>query len=222
MVTKKKVTMMATLTTQAIADYNRMVASANKRLQRLEKLSTQKGYEGVKNWAYRLAIADIKALRGSGKTRFPTVSAKSAGLTGKEASALLLKMRRAEKAIQSFESLPTSTKTGIKRAYEKQAKSFSEGVSTEDHKIEFTVKQLAVAFESGLWSMLKDSGFGSGTTRKIIATIKENAKDLQKLREQGKAMRFKGDTDGYGDRINQWLSGNREAARALGRYLNSV
>lgn len=213
---------MPTLSAQAIADYNKLVSTANKRLQRLEKLSEQKGYEGVKNWAYRLAMADIKALRGSGSTRFPTVSAKSAGLTGKEASALILKMRRAEKAIQSFKELPTSTKSGIERAYRKQAKTFGENISTKEHKVEFSVKELASAFESGLWSQLMHSGFGSDTTRRIIATVKESAQDLQKLREQGRAMRFSSDVGGYGNRINAWLEGNREAARALGRYLSSI
>lgn len=205
------------LTPQGLEDYRKLVQAANKRLQRLEKLSQQSGYQGVKNWSYRTAMADIQGLRGAGKSRFPNMP-KTIPTDPRQAAALEVRMRRATKAAEAFMEAPTSTKSGIDTTYRKQASSFSQGAGAE-----FSAKDLAGVFESGLWQSLRTAGYGSETTRRIIGEIKQNASELKKLRERGRAMRFSDESSGeYGDRINDWLDGNRSAARVLGRYLSAI
>lgn len=204
------------ITAQALEEYRLLAQAANKRLQRLEKLSQQKGYQGVKNWSYRTAMADIQGLRGAGKSRFPTMP-KTIPTDPRQAAAMEVRMRRATKAAEAFMAAPSSTKSGIDTTYRKQAQSFSQGAGAQ-----FNAKDLAGVFESGLWQALRTAGYGSETTRRIVGEIKKNADELKKLRERGRAMRFSDDSSPYSDRINDWLDGNKSAARVLGKYLSAL
>lgn len=203
------------LTPESLETYRLAAQAANKRLQRLERLSRQPGYENAKNWAYRSAMSDIHALRGEGARRFPSLPKKLPTDPAKLAE-LEVKLRRSTKAIERFREMPTSTKSGIKRSYKNRAESFSKGAG-----VEFTPDDLAGVFESGLWQMLRSAGFGSETTRRVIGEINDNREDLQKLRDQKRAMRLSSESE-YGDRLNEVLAGNRSAARILGKYLNSI
>lgn len=203
------------LTQESLESYRLAAQAANKKLQRLERLSRQPGYENVKNWAYRSAMSDIHALRGEGARRFPSLPGKIPTDPAAQAK-LETQIRRSMKAIEHFREMPTSTKSGIKRSYKNRAKSFSQGAG-----VEFTADDLAGVFESGLWQMLRSAGFGSETTRRVIGEIQDNKADLQKLRDRKRAMRLSPDTE-YGERLNEFLQGNKSAARVLGRYLDSV
>lgn len=203
------------LTQDSLEAYRLAAQAANKRLQRLERLSRQPGYENVKNWAYRSAMSDIQALRGEGARRFPSLPSRIPSDPAGRAN-LETQIRRSMKAIERFREMPTSTKSGIKRSYKNRAKSFSQGAG-----VEFTADDLAGVFESGLWQMLRSAGFGSETTRRVIGEIQDNKADLQKLRDQKRAMRLSSESE-YGDRLNEVLAGNRSAARILGKYLDSI
>lgn len=203
------------LTPERLETYRLAAQAANKRLQRLERLSRQPGYENAKNWAYSSAMSDIHALRGEGARRFPSLPKKLPTDPAKLAE-LEVKLRRSTKAIERFREMPTSTKSGIKRSYKNRAESFSKGAG-----VEFTPDDLAGVFESGLWQMLRSAGFGSETTRRVIGEIQDNSEDLQKLRDQKRAMRLSSESE-YGYRLNEVLAGNRSAARILGKYLDSI
>ena len=203
------------LTPESLETYRLAAQAANKRLQRLERLSRQLGYENAKNWAYRSAMSDIQALRGEGARRFPSLPGKMP--TDPTAQAKLeMQIRRSMKAIEHFRELPTSTKSGIKRVYKNRAKSFSQGAN-----VEFTADDLAGVFETGLWDTLMANGFGSETTRRVIGMIKDDKEKLRKLRKQKRSMRLSPD-DAYGERVNELLEGNRSAVRILGKYLDSI
>jgi hypothetical protein len=203
------------LTPEILEAYRLEVQATNKRLQRLERLSTQSGFEGAKNWAYRSAMSDIKALRGASARRFPSAPKQipSDPLARAKIETLI---RMSRKAMERFREMPTSTKTGIKQSYKNRAESFSKGAG-----VEFTPDDLAGVFESGLWQMLRSAGFGSETTRRVIGEIADNREDLQKLRDQKRAMRLSSESE-YGDRLNEVIAGNRSAARVLGKYLDSI
>lgn len=203
------------LTPESLESYRKLSQAMNKRLQRLERLSAQPGYEGAKNWAYRSAMSDIKALRGAGAKRFPSAPKQIPADPAARAK-LETQIRMSRKAMERFREMPTSTKSGIKRSYKNRAKSFSQGAG-----VEFTADDLAGVFESGLWQMLRSAGFGSETTRRVIGEIQDNKADLQKLRDQKRAMRLSSESE-YGDRLNEVLAGNRSAARILGKYLDSI
>jgi hypothetical protein len=79
-----------------IVDFSKLVRRANQRLLALEKLSGQKGFEAVTEYAYKAAQRDIKAL----------------GLSGNRFSRRILSnksdMRKAYNAVQRFLDTPTS------------------------------------------------------------------------------------------------------------------
>lgn len=204
------------ITPESIKTYNRMVEQVNRQMRRLVQHAKESGDRGSLNWAYRTAVADTQAIYGAGSTRFRKVSEKMLKDADSRASAEVM-MRRATKAMEEFRSMPTYSIKGIKETYSKQAESFSKGAGTE-----FTADDLAGVFETGLWQMLISAGYGSETTRRMVGEIKQNAEDLKKLRKQKKAMRFTPESGEYAERLNDLLSGDRSAARVLGRYLDSI
>lgn len=203
------------LTPESLESYRKLSQAMNKRLQRLERLSKQPGYKAATNWAYQAALSDIRALRGEGARRFPSLPKKLPTDPAK-LTELEVKLRRSTKAMERFRDLPSGTKTGLHTVYDNMAESFSEGAETE-----ITADDLAGVFETGLWDTLISAGFGSETTRRVIGMIKDNKEKLRKLRKQKRAMRLSPD-EAYGERVNELLEGNRSAARILGKYLNSI
>ena len=92
--------------------YHRIAKVADQRLNRLEKLSQEKGFEGVTEYAYRNAQ---KALDVWGGNRFNTKMPESANLRNEKIADMI-----------HFIESKTSTKGGIVNTYEKRAKTLSE------------------------------------------------------------------------------------------------
>jgi len=92
--------------------YHRIAKVADQRLNRLEQLSKEEGFEAVTEYAYRHAQ---KALDVWGGTRFNTKMPESANLRNEKIADMI-----------HFIESKTSTKGGIVNVYEKRAKTLSD------------------------------------------------------------------------------------------------
>ena len=143
--------------------YTRLAKQADQRLVRLEKLSTEPGYENITKWAYSQAQYDIKALFGDDRTRFNVRprKLKSGQFSEKQMQAAISSMKQ-------FLLSPTSTKGGINKVYGERAKTINERYGTH-----FNWKELAQFFENDMDSIL-DLQYGSKTKMKAIGSIQRN------------------------------------------------
>lgn len=152
------------------------VQAANKRLQRTERYAQQPGYKGMLNYAYRVAIKDIEAMRGTGKTRFST----KVPQTRRE----LLKQIR---IVNEYLDLPSSTKKGVKEIYKKSAKTLS-----EEYGMEIDWEDVRDMFETGLYDAIYILFGDSKIAMKCIANITRNKDSLRRAIEQGRRVSFSG------------------------------
>ena len=143
--------------------YTRLAKQADQRLVRLEKLSTEPGYENVTKWAYAQAQYDIKALFGDDRTRFNVKPRKLK--SGKYSEK---QMQAAISSMKQFLLSPTSTKGGINKVYGERAKTINERYGTD-----FNWKELAQFFENDMDSIL-DLQYGSKTKMRSIGTIQRH------------------------------------------------
>ena len=143
--------------------YTRLAKQADQRLVRLEKLSTEPGYENVTKWAYAQAQHDIKALFGEDRTRFNVRprKLKSGQFSEKQMQAAISSMKQ-------FLLSPTSTKSGINKVYGERAKTINERYGTD-----FDWKELAQFFENTMDTLL-DLQYGSKTKMRAIGTIQRH------------------------------------------------
>ena len=143
--------------------YTRLAKQADQRLVRLEKLSTEPGYENITKWAYAQAQHDIKALFGEDRTRFNVRprKLKSGQFSEKQMQAAISSMKQ-------FLLSPTSTKSGINKVYGERAKTINERYGTD-----FDWKELAQFFENTMDTLL-DLQYGSKTKMRAIGTIQRH------------------------------------------------
>ena len=161
-----------------------MAKQADQRLVRLEKLSTEPGYENITKWAYSQAQHDIKALFGDDRTRFNIKprKLKSGQYSEKHMQAAISSMKQ-------FLLSPTSTKVGIKKVYGNRAETINERYGTD-----FDWKELAQFFENNMDSLL-DLQYGSKTKMRAIGTIQrhqwKSADDITDYVEYAKSHNMK-------------------------------
>lgn len=155
--------------------YKRLATTADKRMQRLEKLSETETYKDVLNWSYRTAQRDIKKWSGENHRRFLTKAPE-------DPEKLLAKVSD----IQKFLEAPTSSKATIDKFTKKALKTINEKYG---NGYEFTSGDLHRLYQRGkaaAWS----SKLGSQTAIMVIATIKKmsrsSAYKLQKELKAGK------------------------------------
>lgn len=157
------------------SDYIKAIKRINTQLGRLEAYSAKSG-EKITDYAYRLAMRDIKSLFGykdeheTPRTRFPQAIPKTK--TGKPSQQ---KMSAVLRAIEKFYDLPTSTISGMKEVYEKRAKTFSEKMKLD---YDITAKQLKKLFDSGLYQQIR-AEYGSATTYRILGQIELQKNELK-------------------------------------------
>lgn len=141
-----------------VAYFKQLAKRADQRLVRLERLSTEKGFEGVKSYAYKSAINDIRQLTGNrDATRFNVALQKNKN--GEVNKALL---HAKINAVKRFLESPTSMKSTIVESYKKRADTLNERYGTN-----FTWEQMGRFFESALYQKLSKI-FGSDIILKII------------------------------------------------------
>ena len=148
--------------------YKRIAKVADQRLVEIERLAKQPGYKKVKQWAYKVAMREIKGLYGEGAKRF----------NRKPPSDLRMLYKNINRVLQFLEA-PTSSKQGIQEVYEKRAATIQEkyGVSVDWSNI-------GDLFESALYKKV-DSKYGSKTAIQAIGIIQADKKKVKKaLKEQ--------------------------------------
>ena len=140
--------------------YRRLAKVADQRLVRLEKLSSEEGFNTATKWAYARAQKDIQKYSGAGATRFNTKPPENEA----QLKAKINDMR-------AFISAPSSTKTGIVSVYKKKAETTNKRYGTN-----FTWEDIAKLYISGQGKKLEKDVAASKTLMKAIARI-QNADD---------------------------------------------
>ena len=196
---EKKIESIQRKTGESTIDYyTRLAKQADQRLVRLEKLTTESGYENVTKWAYSQAQHDIKALFGDDRTRFNVKprQLKSGQFSEKHMQAAISSMKQ-------FLLSPTSTKGGINKVYGERAKTINERYGTD-----FNWKELAQFLEEDMDSLL-DLQYGSKTKMKAIGTIQrhqwKSADDITDYVEYAKSHNMKVSDDEVVDMAKKLL-----------------
>ena len=161
--------------TPEYAEYQRARIKADRRLTRIENLSNIGNYDKIKEYAYKTAKHDVKALGGG-------TSFKSVPIMSKR------DLQRAQKAVNSFLGSKTSTKSGIDAVYKGRATRFNKAIKDkygfnpkltwEDYKsvFDFMEGQKDKSFD------YKDNGVAYGLKENLKpAELKKIISDAKKI-----------------------------------------
>lgn len=144
-----------------VKEYRKLAKRADQRLVRLEKLSTQKNFKQVKQWAYKNAVTDaLEWGANANKPRFNIAPPKST-----------ISLKAKIQDIKNFLEKPTSSKSGIIDVYQRKADTLNE--KYKEYGLDLSWSDVGDFFESALYKKLHKS-YASGTVIKAIATIKQN------------------------------------------------
>lgn len=158
--------------------YRQVAKAADQRLVRLEKLSKQKDFTQVRQWAYKQATYDAMAWGAS--TEKPRFNIKPP----KHKTQLKAKIQD----MLSFMDKPTSTKAGIIQIYETKARTLNE--KYKEYGLNLNWSDVGTFFESSLYKKLSKK-YASGTVIKAIATMKKNESQILKDFKESKASHIK-------------------------------
>lgn len=106
-------------TVEQFAHYKTLAKKADERLRQLERMSEREEYKGVKSYAYKKAMRDIRKMRGAGYTKFGEAKPKN-----------LRQLKARQAKIENFLSAPTSEVSKIKEIYEQRVKSLNDSQGT--------------------------------------------------------------------------------------------
>lgn len=143
--------------------YKRIAKVADQRLNEIEQLAKKPGYKKIKQWAYKVAMREIKGMYGEGAKRF----------NRKPPSDLRMMYKNINRVLQ-FLASPTSSKQGINEVYEKRAKTIS-----DTYDIDLDWSTVGDFFESALYKKT-DSKYGSKTVIQAIGIIQADKKTVVK------------------------------------------
>lgn len=152
-------------------EYRRLAKRADQRLVRLEQLAeTSPEYEGIKEFAYKKAMRDIRAWSGENASRFNTRPPKNTN----QLKAKIADIKRFLSSASSTIGRTSETK-GIRQIYQDRANTINEKFDTN-----FNWKDLARLFESGLYKKIKNQkDYDSNADFQTIANIKTNFKEVR-------------------------------------------
>lgn len=165
---------------ELIEEYKRKSRLADDRLRRIEVASRKPEYKGIKNFAYRVALKDIRAY--GGKKRFSTKPPESD-------RKLIAKIAAIDKFLDSPTSLIDKVvKTeggkkihiGVLPMYKERANTLNRNWGTN-----FDWKSLAKYFERGFDKTLESLLGSSGRALKVVAEIQRNKKEIKKAIKRG-------------------------------------
>ena len=145
---------------QLEAEVKPMLKEANMKLLNIEMLAKQEGFEGIKDFAYRNAMRDIRKLRGEEFKRF-------------KMPANTHQLEKVKRSLESFLGATTSTKSGIIDVYERNAASLNSKFGSN-----FTWQQMGYFLESAGFEKMK-SDFDSETAIIMLKALYEH-KNLSK------------------------------------------
>lgn len=130
--------------------YHRLADAADHRLIRLEAMSNEPDFEGVKKFAYARAMKDLEVWGGN---RFNTKMPESVNLRNEKIADII-----------HFLQSPTSTKTGIVNVYKKRAETIK-----QRYGIDLKWQDMGRLMES----FSDDASGGSPTKIKALGVIKQ-------------------------------------------------
>ena len=158
-----------------IKKYNKLASAIDKRQERLKKLSGQKNFKNVMDWAYAKAQKLMKSWFGEKAKSFRR---KPPMKDGKVDTDLLGKRI---KDMERIMKLPSGTKSGIVGIYKKRAETLNQNYGTS-----FKWDDLADFFENGDFEKNRKN-YGSDTYTTAIGVLQENEKqildDIKKKKE---------------------------------------
>jgi hypothetical protein len=166
--------------------YKSVAKVADQRLVELEKLSKKDGYSQVKQWAYKNAMREIRAMYGQDAKRF-----------NRKQPDDLRRLYKNLRRVLSFLEQPTSSKSGIEEIFSKRANTINERYGTD-----LDWSTVGDLFESVMWKKVH-SKYGSKTTLEAIGLIQQNEKEIKKAFKENKpiSIHIEPDADGKKDNV---------------------
>lgn len=168
-----------------MTEYRRLAKVADQRLVRIEAAKHDKGYGAIEKYAYANAMRSIHSFSGESAKRFNTKPPENPQALQRKINDILV-----------FLNSPTSTKSGVKKVYEKRAKAFNETFRDPDtgEPANFTWQELEALFNSRLWHKL--DGLPYRTAFYALANLsrkkgKEKDAIIKELKKNGKSANVK-------------------------------
>lgn len=163
---------MTTKYEELLKEYRKLAKRADQRLVRIEKeYSKKKGYEEITQFAYRVAMRDIKSWSGEGSRRFNTAPPKNTNA---------LKAKIAD--IKKFLGSQSSTLSGIKKTYDKRTASINRKFGTD-----LSSAELKEFFDSSLWKKL-DAQFYGDVSLRTAGVLQANQDQIAKAIREHKTV----------------------------------
>lgn len=154
-------------------EYRQLAKRADQRLVRLEKYAQDTQFKGVLQFAYKVAMRDIKSWSGSEATRFNVKPPENTN----QLKAKIADIRKFLEA-ESSTLRPTKTNKGILSIYEKRAKTLNQNYGTN-----FKWQDLAKFFDASVNDKL-DRMMSSEAKMKAIGVMQSNKAQINKLIKQ--------------------------------------
>lgn len=168
--------------------YKQVAKVADQRLVNLERLSKNKDYRDVLQWAYKDAMYDIHAAYGEKAKRF-----------NRKQPDDLRTLQKNLRRVLSFLEKPSSSRQGIDEVYQKRAQTVS-----DKYGVNVTWQNIGDLYMSTLYRKT-DSKKGSKTVLKAIGRIQANAKEIKKALKDQKAIQYHVAQDDIEDVMNNLL-----------------
>ena len=142
-------------------EFRKLAAEADKKLRKLERLSEKKGYENVKEFAYKRAMKDIKYWSDNRKRSFKSMQMPNN----------INSMQGQINSVKRFLDAPTSAKSSIDELFKSRADSLNENFGTN-----FSWQDLANVFDNKEENVYYQKGAKSYL--KAVSYLKDNEADI--------------------------------------------
>lgn len=193
---------------ELINEYNKLAKKADRRMRELERFSRYKEFEDIKEYAYKVAIHDIKKWTPPGSEGKSPRWQRNEPFDTRSLKAKMLDIKK-------FLNMKTSTVTGVKDVYMNRAKALNKVAEDDGQRPDFTWQQLASYFDSGLFDKTKDT-YGSSTVLVAIGVMKQNHAEIanQIKKKTSDNLQLSNDMK-VNDAINGMLKRNKKDLKKL-------
>lgn len=158
-----------------LKEYRQKAKLADARLRNIEAKSRRPEYKGIKEYAYKTAVKDIKSFGGN--KRFNTKPPENNRKLMAKISAIDKFLESPSSLIDKVVKLPSgeTQRIGIKSMYKARADKLNKNWGTN-----FTWRTLAKYFERGYDKALESLLGNSGRALQAVATIQKNKRKIKK------------------------------------------
>lgn len=184
---------------ELLREYRKLAKRADQRLVRIEKLSKQENFRGIRQFAYARAQRDIKTWSGEGATRFNTKPPKNY-------QSLQAKIADIRKFLEPGN---TSTKTGILKMYSRK-----QNTVFDKYGLNMSWQDAAKFYDLGIADLL-DSLYGSKTVLVALGVIQKDPKQIQTIFKRSQEIQIVDDKV-VDKTIKSLLSGHKKELKKIG------